>query len=319
MARVVRRRRRRGQLRQRRRLARRARASPTPRRRSPTGWWRRTSARRPSTTSCATGCSAASATGASRSRSSTTTSTCRSRCPSRCCRWSCPRSSTSSPRSWPTTPRACPAPPLSRAEAWVTVELDLGDGPKAYRRELNTMPQWAGSCWYYLRYLDPTNEDAFVSVEAERYWMQPGPGGVDLYVGGVEHAVLHLLYARFWHKVLFDLGPRLHAGAVPAAVQPGLHPGARVHRRARPLRRGERGRRAGRHVHLRGRGGLPRVREDRQEPEEHGHARRHLPRLRRRHAPPLRDGDGSAGRVAARGARATSSACTASSSGCGGT
>ena len=98
-----------------------------------------------------------------------------------------------------------PAPPLSRAEAWGTVELDLGDGPKAYRRELNTMPQWAGSCWYYLRYLDPTNEDAFVSAEAERYWMQPGPGGVDLYVGGVEHAVLHLLYARFWHKVLFDL------------------------------------------------------------------------------------------------------------------
>ena len=99
-----------------------------------------------------------------------------------------------------------PAPPLSRAEAWGTVELDLGDGPKVYRRELNTMPQWAGSCWYYLRYLDPTNEDAFVSVEAERYWMQPGPGGVKLYVGGVEHAVLHLLYARFWHKVLFDLG-----------------------------------------------------------------------------------------------------------------
>jgi leucyl-tRNA synthetase len=99
-----------------------------------------------------------------------------------------------------------PAPPLSRAEAWGTVELDLGDGPKRYRRELNTMPQWAGSCWYYLRYLDPTNEDAFVSVEAERYWMQPGPGGVKLYVGGVEHAVLHLLYARFWHKVLFDLG-----------------------------------------------------------------------------------------------------------------
>jgi leucyl-tRNA synthetase len=99
-----------------------------------------------------------------------------------------------------------PAPPLARAEEWATVELDLGDGPKTYRRELNTMPQWAGSCWYYLRYLDPTNEDAFVSPEAERYWMQPGPGGVKLYVGGVEHAVLHLLYARFWHKVLFDLG-----------------------------------------------------------------------------------------------------------------
>ncbi len=68
------------------------------------------------------------------------------------------------------------------------------------------MPQWAGSCWYYLRYLDPTNENEFVSPAAEQYWMAPGPGGVDLYVGGVEHAVLHLLYARFWHKVLFDLG-----------------------------------------------------------------------------------------------------------------
>jgi leucyl-tRNA synthetase len=99
-----------------------------------------------------------------------------------------------------------PAPPLSRAEAWDTVELDLGDGAQVYRRELNTMPQWAGSCWYYLRYLDPTNEDELVSADAERYWMQPGPGGVDLYVGGVEHAVLHLLYARFWHKVLYDLG-----------------------------------------------------------------------------------------------------------------
>ncbi len=109
-----------------------------------------------------------------------------------------------------------PAPPLSRADDWVTVELDLprpewaGDdgahGTKTYRRELNTMPQWAGSCWYYLRYLDPTNENALVSSAAEQYWMQPGPGGVDLYVGGVEHAVLHLLYARFWHKVLFDLG-----------------------------------------------------------------------------------------------------------------
>jgi leucyl-tRNA synthetase len=72
------------------------------------------------------------------------------------------------------------------------------------------MPQWAGSCWYYLRYLDPTNEDAFVDSAVERYWMGPagsnGSGGVDLYVGGAEHAVLHLLYARFWHKVLFDLG-----------------------------------------------------------------------------------------------------------------
>ena len=103
-----------------------------------------------------------------------------------------------------------PIPPLARVGDWVTVTLDLGDGPKQYRREVNVMPQWAGSCWYELRYLDPTNGDAFVDPDVERYWMGPkGPGhtgGVDLYVGGVEHAVLHLLYARFWHKVLYDLG-----------------------------------------------------------------------------------------------------------------
>jgi leucyl-tRNA synthetase len=100
-----------------------------------------------------------------------------------------------------------PEPPLARAEDWVRLELDLGDGVRTYRRETNTMPQWAGSCWYYLRYLDPTNADALVDSEIEKYWMGEGPsGGVDLYVGGAEHAVLHLLYARFWHKVLFDLG-----------------------------------------------------------------------------------------------------------------
>ncbi len=106
-------------------------------------------------------------------------------------------------------PNAPPRPPLGRATEWGTVELDLGDGLKKYTRELNTMPQWAGSCWYYLRYLDPTNRNAFVDPANERYWMKGdgrNAGGVDLYVGGVEHAVLHLLYARFWHKVLFDLG-----------------------------------------------------------------------------------------------------------------
>jgi leucyl-tRNA synthetase len=97
-----------------------------------------------------------------------------------------------------------PVPPLARVTDWATVEADLGDGVRAYRRELNTMPQWAGSCWYYLRYLDPDNDAAFAGPDVERYWMQPG--GVDLYVGGVEQAVLHLLYARFWHKVLYDLG-----------------------------------------------------------------------------------------------------------------
>jgi leucyl-tRNA synthetase len=103
-----------------------------------------------------------------------------------------------------------PEPPLSRLTDWVTVTLDLGDGPREYRRETNTMPNWAGSCWYELRYLDPTNSDAFVDPANEHYWMGPTAdrplGGVDLYVGGIEHAVLHLLYARFWHKVLFDLG-----------------------------------------------------------------------------------------------------------------
>ncbi|MGY1712638.1 leucine--tRNA ligase [Geodermatophilus sp. SYSU D00758] len=105
---------------------------------------------------------------------------------------------------------SAPEPPLSRATEWTTVELDLGDGPKAYRRETNTMPNWAGSCWYYLRYLDPGDDERMVDPELERYWLGPrgegDVGGVDLYVGGVEHAVLHLLYARFWHKVLFDLG-----------------------------------------------------------------------------------------------------------------
>ncbi|MFT7835284.1 leucine--tRNA ligase [Saccharothrix sp. BKS2] len=120
-----------------------------------------------------------------------------------------------SPRTFdPEDANSEPSPPLSRAEDWVTVELDLGDGPKRYRRETNTMPNWAGSCWYQLRYVDPTEDQRFVNAENERYWLGPrdaehgadDPGGVDLYIGGVEHAVLHLLYARFWQKVLFDLG-----------------------------------------------------------------------------------------------------------------
>jgi leucyl-tRNA synthetase len=102
-------------------------------------------------------------------------------------------------------------PPLARAKDW----LHLPDGSM---RETNTMPQWAGSCWYYLRYLDSKNDSAFVGKDAESYWMGTAAAsrithhasritpGVDLYVGGTEHAVLHLLYARFWHKVLFDLG-----------------------------------------------------------------------------------------------------------------
>ncbi len=116
-----------------------------------------------------------------------------------------------SPKTFdPDDANTSPETPLSRAKEWVEVTLDLGDGPKRYTRETNTMPQWAGSCWYELRYLDPANDKALVDLENERYWMGPqfdgDCGGVDLYVGGVEHAVLHLLYARFWHKVLYDLG-----------------------------------------------------------------------------------------------------------------
>ncbi|MQS37136.1 leucine--tRNA ligase [Streptomyces katsurahamanus] len=116
-----------------------------------------------------------------------------------------------SPRTFdPDDADSRPETPLSRNEEWVNVTLDLGDGPRRYRRETNTMPNWAGSCWYELRYLDPHNGEKLVDPEIERYWMGPRDGmphgGVDLYVGGAEHAVLHLLYARFWSKVLFDLG-----------------------------------------------------------------------------------------------------------------
>jgi len=91
-------------------------------------------------------------------------------------------------------------PPLAKANDWIRYSDKAS-------RELNVMPQWAGSCWYYLRFCDPDNDQRFVGEEAERYWAEGDhPGTVDLYVGGIEHAVLHLLYARFWHKVLFDLG-----------------------------------------------------------------------------------------------------------------
>ena len=194
-----------------------------------------------SPTGCATGCSAGSATGASRSRSSTTRPGCRSRCRNRCCRSSCPRPTTSrrSP-SRPTTPTragaaAGPADRLGRRSSWT-----WATARSTYRRETNTMPNWAGSCWYELRYLDPTNAERLVDPEVEQYWMGPNAdrplGGVELYVGGVEHAVLHLLYARFWHKVLFDLGYVSSRRAVPPAGEPGQC-SARVHERRRLLRR----------------------------------------------------------------------------------
>ena len=99
-------------------------------------------------------------------------------------------------------PTGTAEPPLAKAVDWVRYSATA-------TRELNTMPQWAGSCWYYLRYCDPRNTRQFIGEEAARYWLgdgQDNPGGVDLYVGGTEHAVLHLLYSRFWHMVLHDLG-----------------------------------------------------------------------------------------------------------------
>ena len=101
-------------------------------------------------------------------------------------------------------PTGSPEGPLAKATDWINYS-------ESSKRETNTMPQWAGSCWYYMRYCDPGNTDRFISKEAEKYWsgttdVSSATGMVDLYVGGTEHAVLHLLYARFWHKVLHDLG-----------------------------------------------------------------------------------------------------------------
>ena len=185
---------------------------PKPKRKSPPGSKQKVSARKPSITNCATGCSAASVTGASRSRLFG------SAMPAgNLYHEALPESAL--PVLPPTLedykPTADGEPPLARAKDWVNL-------PDGSTRETNTMPQWAGSCWYYLRYLDAKNPDAFVGKEAEQLLdghgrarcpqraaaagiVGPTPG-VDLYVGGTEHAVLHLLYARFWHKVLFDLG-----------------------------------------------------------------------------------------------------------------
>jgi leucyl-tRNA synthetase len=110
-------------------------------------------------------------------------------------------------------PTGTPEPPLSKATDWVNVDLD----GRPAKRETNTMPQWAGSCWYYLRYIDPRNAERFVDPAKEKYWMP-----VDLYVGGVEHAVLHLLYSRFWHKLLFDLGHVSTAEPFKKLVNQGL-------------------------------------------------------------------------------------------------
>jgi leucyl-tRNA synthetase len=188
-----------------------------------------------------------------------------------------------------------PEAPLSRATDWVSVTLDLGEGPKTYRRDTNTMPNWAGSCWYELRYLDPHNDKAPVDPEIERYWMGPQRegdcGGVDLYVGGAEHAVLHLLYSRFWHKVLYDLGyvssfepyHRLYNQGLIQAYEYTDRRGFYVD--AHPARRG---------VLARGRAGQPATRPDGQEPQERGGARRDVRELRRGHDAAVRDVLGAA-------------------------
>ena len=136
-------------------------------------------------------------------------------------RWPCRTLPDYSPKTFdPDDAESSPEPPLSRVPEWVEVSSTwvTGLGGASTVRETNTMPNWAGS-WYCLRYLDPANHETFCDPENERYWMArhahtvegapagvTDPGGVDLYIGGVEHAVLHLLYARFWHKVLYDLG-----------------------------------------------------------------------------------------------------------------
>ena len=110
-------------------------------------------------------------------------------------------------------PSGRPEAPLGKATDWVSVTKN----GRSYRRELNTMPQWAGSCWYYLRYIDPKNPIAFLDKDEEKHWMP-----VDLYVGGAEHAVLHLMYSRFWHKLLFDRGHVSHAEPFQKLVNQGM-------------------------------------------------------------------------------------------------
>lgn len=121
--------------------------------------------------------------------------------------------------------------PLAKVDSWVNF-TDSKTGKKA-KYETNTMPQWAGSCWYYLRYIDPHNSDNFADKDKEKYWMQNG--GVDLYVGGSEHAVLHLLYARFWHKVLFDYGLVSTPEPFKKLFHQGLIMGADGHKMSKSL------------------------------------------------------------------------------------
>ena len=202
-----------------------------------------------------------------------------------------------------------PSPPLAKATDWVNVELDLGDGLQTYTRDTNVMPQWAGSSWYQLRYIDPTNHEAFCDPENEEYWTGPrpelhgpnDPGGVDLYVGGVEHAVLHLLYSRFWHKVLFDLGYVTSSEPYRRLYNQGyIQAYAYTDARGVYVPAEEVVERDGKFFY-RGRRGQPRVRQDGQVAQELRCARRDLRRVRCRHPARVRDVDGSAGHLASVG------------------
>ena len=283
---------------------------PRPRRRSSRGWRRTATARASCSTSCATGCSPASATGASRSRSSTTRTTCRSRCRTACCRSSCPRSTTTRPapttRTTPTPSRRrrCPAP-----RDWVEVELDLGDGHEDVppRRQRDAAVGRFVLVPAALR--RPDQRRAVLRAGERGVLAGPAPGRPRPARPGRRRPVHRRHRARRAAPAVLPLlaegpvrpGPRVRARAVPAAVQPGLHPGLRLHRRARRLRAGRGGVRSGRQVLLERRTGPPGVRQDGQEPEERRHAGRDVRAVRRGHLPVLRDGDGPDGRLAAVG------------------
>ena len=192
-----------------------------------------------------------------------------------------------------------------------------GAGPRRrpqdlYTRDTNVMPQWAGSSWYELRYTDPHNSEALCDKENEAYWMGPrpaehgsnDPGGVDLYVGGVEHAVLHLLYSPFWHKVLYDLGHVSSREPYRRLVNQGyIQAHAYTDARGSYVPAAEVTERDGKFLYTGDAGEIEvfRVRQDWQEPEELGVARRDLRQLRRGHVAGVRDVDGSARGIAAVG------------------
>ncbi len=259
----------------------------------------------PSPTSCATGCSAVSATGANRSRSCTTTPGDVYAVPVDAARRATRADHYEPEVSDDPDDLTVPQPPLARAKDWVEVTLDLGDGPKQYRRETNTMPQWAGSCWYYLRYLDPNNDDHLVDPEIERYWM----GGRGWWRRPVRRRGRARRPAPAVRAVLAQgaVRPRarVDARAVPPALQPGLRAGRGLRRRAGRLRRRRR------RVEERDGGSSTReprharVRQDGQEPEELRHPRRDVRRLRRRHAAVVRDVQRPARREPPVGDRAT--------------